>query len=336
MGSRGARGGGLLRATADLVAVAVVAVLTVVLSLRFPWVLPAPVRVALGFLFVFVLPGYAATAALYPSMYEVRSGGAGTGTWSVDESLAPREALVLTVGLSIAVVPLSVLAVNYTQLTIGPETTLGTVAVVTVAASLLAAVRRVRTPVTRTTGAPIGRLFATLADRVRSQATGGPSAAAVAVGLLVVSGGVAGAALVDTEQGETYTELSLLTTETESGNLTAGGYPTSLAPDDPTPLVVSVGNHEGERVRYTVVVRLQEVVGAGEQRAVRRATTLDRVSMTVADGAVEREQRPVAGDPAYSGTRHRLAFLLYRGEPPETPRLSNAYRQTHIWVTVTE
>jgi len=336
VGDHDAGGEGPLRATADLVAVAAVAVLTAVVSLWFPWALPTPVRVALGFLFVFVLPGYAATAALYPAMYSVRTDGAMAGIRSVDAPLAPREGLVLTVGLSIAVVPLSLLAVNYTQLAIGPDTALGTVAIVTVAASLLAAVRRIRMPVWQTTGAPVGLLFTTLADRVRSQATGGPSASAVAVGLLIVSCGVAGAALVDTEGGETYTELSLLTVDAKSGNLTADDYPDSIGSGEPTPLVVSVGNHEGERVNYTVVARLQEVVDTDEQRDVRRATTLDRVSMTVADGAVERERLLVTGDPAYSGTQYRLAFLLYKGEPPDRPELSNAYRQTHIWVTATE
>lgn len=315
----------------DLAVVIVIAVSAVLVMLRAPELLVTPVRVALGFLFVFVLPGYALTAALYPSLYGT-TGGRSDG---VGDALPTGDSLILTVGLSIAVVPSALLLVNFSQLPITQRTTLWTVATVTVAAAVVAAVRRYRASADRETGVPVGRHLGAVAGRLRGTATSGSAATTVAFTVLLLSSGIAGAALLDSGSGERYSELSLLTVD-GNGNLTADGYPTSLTPGEPTSLVVGVGNHEGGETRYTVVVQLQDVVGSGDERSVRQVRTVDRYPVSVAPGETEYLRQRIEIGSGYEPKEHRLVFLLYRGDPPEAPTVSNAYRHAHLWVTVTE
>ncbi|MEF8973298.1 MAG: DUF1616 domain-containing protein [Haloarcula sp.] len=322
---------------ADLVLVGTIAAATVLVSLRRPDAVPAPIRVPLGFLFVFVLPGHAVTAALYPAMYGGwEDGFPGLGSRTGGSPLSIAEVIVLTLGLSIAVVPLSVLLVNYSQLAITPATTLGAVATVTLAASAIGILRRHRAPGTYEVGFPARRFLEGAAERTREQLASGPSAEVVTVVVLLLSAGVAGAALSDTHSGESYTEFSLLTVDDETGNLTADDYPSTLAVGEPARLVVSLENNEGERTRYTVVVRLQDVGSTGDDPDIERATTLDRFSLTLGDGEVRDRRTSVAVDDARDARRHRLAFLLYKGDAPGTPTVSNAYRHTHLWVTVAD
>lgn len=315
----------------DLFVVVALAVGTAVVALQSPIALPDPVRVVLGFLFVFVLPGHAVTAALYPRLYESRRDGP-DGQAS---ALSVGNSLVLTVGLSVFVVPLSVLLVEFSPLAITPRTTLGVVAVVTAAAALVAAARRYRAAPRVATGVPVGRALGTVFGRARANVTGGPSAAATAVVLLVVSAGLAGGALVDTASGERYTELSLLGTENATAPPTADDYPSSIAVGDSAPLVVSVGNHEGVETRYSIVVQLEEIADTGDEQYVIRSATVDRLSLTVDPGEVERRRPQITVGTGHEVQRHRLVVLLYKGDPPDRPAVENAYRHTHIWVTVT-
>jgi len=325
----------LLEPLVDLVAVVLATAFGVAVSLGAIESIPPTVRVTVGFLFVFALPGYALLAALYPSMYvSSLSNGGGVRSRDVGVTLSAVEKLVLTLGLSIFAVPISVLSLDLFQVPIGPTTTIGTVAGVTVAATLVAAVRRYWAPAARDTGIAPGRVAVTALDRVTSGLAGGPSAAAVAVVILLAGAGVAGAALVDTQNGERYTELSLMTA-TESGNLTAGDYPQSFTVGEPKPLVVGVDNHEGTRTRYTVVITLQEYSDTDENRQLRRIVSLDRHTMTVPAGENRRDRLPITVDSVPGDGRLKLSFLLYRDGPPDNPNPANAYREAYLWVNVT-
>lgn len=334
----------ILWTLSDLAVVVLLSVLIVCSVLWMPTLLPAPVQVVLGFVFTFALPGYAITAALYPTMYsrtrsetpedtpssptETAPESDGTGEGS-NRPLSPVDGLVLIVGLSIAVVPLAVLLVSFSTADIGPQTTLGAVAVVTASASTVAALRRAR--VTQSAGFPISQVTGTLDDRFGSEPTLRSTAKVCTVVGLLISAGIAGAALTETRGGERYTELSILTEDEETGNLTADDYPTTLQAGEPAEIIVSVGNNEGEETRYTVVTQLQSVSTTGDERTVTRVNTLDQFSLTVVDDGVSRQRTSVAVNAVAEADRHRLVVLLYRGEPPANPTVSNAYREVHIW-----
>jgi uncharacterized membrane protein len=81
--------------TVDLALAVASALATTLIVLLVPSAEPA--RIALGLVFVLFLPGYVLVAALYPRK----------------DDLDPVERLALSLGLSIAVVPLIGLALNY-------------------------------------------------------------------------------------------------------------------------------------------------------------------------------------------------------------------------------
>ena len=85
-------------------------------------------RYVLGALFVLYLPGYAIIEALYPKAGE----------------LTPLERLALSIGLSLAVVPLVGLALNYTPFGIRLQPVVISLAALTAGTSIAAAYRKYR------------------------------------------------------------------------------------------------------------------------------------------------------------------------------------------------
>lgn len=84
------------------------------------------VRYVLGSLYVLFLPGYVTVEALYPRRGE----------------LSPLERLALSIGLSLAIVPLVGLALNYTPAGITLSSTLTAVSLYILAVSVVAAKRK--------------------------------------------------------------------------------------------------------------------------------------------------------------------------------------------------
>lgn len=319
----------------DLLVVCALAILTAYVGVRLPDALPTPIRVVLGFVFIFVLPGYAITASLHPEMYQQKMVPVSeTATTTSESQLFGTEIAVLTVGLSIFSVPLPLLLVNLVGFDIKPATMFALVATVTVVCSIAAVVRRTRVH-SAETGVPIAHLGERAANGIRFQFSSGPTVTAVTVLLLLAAAGVASATLISQPQGETYTEFSLLTIDDETGNLTADEYPTSFTAGDPQSMIVAVTNREGVETRYTVVVELQRLEREGSTRQVQRATTVDQFSLTLADRETERLNRSIGVTQSLGPEQSRLAFLLYRGDPPEQPSIDSSYRHTYIWVNVT-
>lgn len=152
---------------------------------------------------------------------------------------------------------------------------------------------------------------------------------ALAAGLLLATGS-AGWVVATSGDGDTFTELSLLT-ENESGEIVADGYPTTMASGKATPLVVEIGNHERRAMTYTVVVELQRV--ANDTTTVRTERELRRFTSSVDANETRRKQLSLS--PSLTGSRLRLVFLLYDGPTPAEPSIETADQEVHLWVDVT-
>lgn len=310
----------------DLFAVAFAAGITILLALR-PDVgnVLAYLRVPLGFLFVFFLPGYAITTVLFPG-----SGDAAVHPDNHTEVNAV-ERLVLSVGLSIAVVPLAGLFWNFTPWGIGLMQVIGSVAGITIVAAAVASYRRWQVP-------PMQRFEPSLSasiERVLRVHRTSPRRGRllnIAIALLLVSS-AAGIAVGITfpGEGERYTEFYLLSENPETGNLTASGYPTEFDLGDQKPIVIGVENNEHRTVNYTVVIRLQQL-NRGSATIVSRSSELDRFGLVLAEGETFQQRRSL--DPNMVGQDLRLVFLIYKGSPPAEPSVQNAYRHAHLWIDV--
>jgi uncharacterized membrane protein len=353
---------------ADLAATAALTVLAA-LSATLPVVSETPLRVVLGLPLVLFLPGYALIAALFPEAGEgppaepEGSGepageGADANASGTDDGVADSNAsgidgierVALSFGLSIAVVPLLGLVLNFTPWGIRLVPILVAVGGFTLAATALAARRRRELPASERFAVP----YETWVADARAELFEPDSRADAALNVLLVlsvllaTASVAYAVAVP-KQGEAFTEFYLLT-ENESGELVADNYPTEFASGEARPVVVGVGNHEHEPTNYSVAVELQRVRfedGSGERVNVFRSNATNASNVTAVVTREERLgsfnasvpanetfQREYQIRPTMTGERMRLTFLLYRDGLPPDPSVDTAYRELHLWVNV--
>lgn len=303
----------------DLWAVVAAVVLTG-LVVVLPVVRESPVRVVVGLAFVLFAPGYALVAALFPER-----GADGDSDGGIDG----LERAVLSFGASIAVVPLVGLVVNFTPWGITLAPVVVSLAALTLGLTALAGVRRARIVPQRRFAVSVPSL-AGARDELLNPAdrTDAVLNVVLVVSLLVAASTVTYAVAAPT-QGETFTELSLLT-ENDDGELTASDYPRNFTQGDAEPLVVAATNQEGERTNYTLVAELQRVSVVDGDVSVEEANELHRYAPTLADDESWQQRHLV--EPEMTGENLRLQYSLYRGEAAT----GDAYRTVNLWVNVSQ
>ncbi|WP_254546104.1 DUF1616 domain-containing protein [Halomarina pelagica] len=307
---------------ADLAAVVALTLLADVAAVA-PVVSETPIRVLLGLAFVLFVPGYAVVAALFPERGGEKADGGG---------ISGVERVALSIGTSVAVVPLLALVLNFTPFGIRLVPILVVLSVVTLAAAAVAARRRRRLPPDERLVVPYRRWWGAIGDGVLRADTRTDRVLNVVlvVSVLVAMSGVT-YAFVTPNDSEQFSEFYLLT-ETRDGKLVADDYATNLTRGERGTVVVGLENHEHERTTYTVVVKLQRLEGGGNDTTVVGERRIDRFEVTLEHNGTAR--RNVTYAPREPG-RYRAVFLLYRGEPPQDPSIDNAYLETHLWLNVT-
>jgi hypothetical protein len=129
------------------------------------------------------------------------------------------------------------------------------------------------------------------------------------------------------------TAFSLLM-ENDDGEFVMQGYPSALERGKTQQFVVMVENQESPVVEYSVVVQLHRVNTDGGSTVVEERDELDRFTTEVEYDQRKPHERNIT--PTMAGERLRLAFLLYKNDPPSEPTKDNAYRTLQLWVEVTE
>lgn len=310
--------------------------------------------VVLGFVAVLFAPGYAAVATLFPAassrktLSRRREGQSHPAKTSpppsaLDDDGRQRtldgtgtvtgiERLVLSIALSVCIVPLLGLGLNFTQWGVDTTILMGTVGTITVVFVGVAAIRRGRLPPQERFGHQFPSAAVGMVGRLRTGERGSLLSVLLIVGFLVAGGGL-GFAVLDAEPGEQFTELYLTTEDGDTGEHVADGYPIEMTGNDTASVSVGIGNHEGETMEYTVVVLLQSLDETGDVREVRQ---LDTFTAIVEHGDTWREPHTIR--PELRGEGLRVSYLLYTEPPSEDTSLSadTAYRNVHIWIDVTE
>ena len=267
----------------------------------------------LAILLVLFVPGYVLVAALFPG-----------GLVPEKPEIDWIERIALSFGLSIAVVPLLGLLLNFTPFGIRFAPIVATIALFTVGVGYAAYWRRMKLPpdrrlsLTVDLGIPDWQEY-TILDKGLTVAL----AASV-----VVAGGTLAYVVLTPRPGETFTEFYILG---PGGN--ASGYPTNLTVNETGSVIVGIANHEGTTVNYTVRVDLVGVrivynatSGFNETVEVNR-TTWTTIPITVLNGANWTQPYGFA-IPAVG--LWKVQFLLFKDGD-----FSAAYRELHLYVTVT-
>lgn len=300
---------------ADLV---IVVILSLVLAevMTFDLLGNGPLRVLIGLPFALFLPGYAFIAALFPERPDPDH----------KRGIDWPERLALSFGTSIAILPVSLLALSATPygLTTGPIA--ATLVGIIVLGSIVGAGRRLALPEHR-------RMSVTTLPRVWRPGTDSSRSKVLLnvllVGSILFAGTAVSYAFAAPELSNSYTQFYLLH-ENPDGERVAGGYPSEIALGESVPFVVGIENQESATQTYSVVVQLQEL----QDETVVRRTELTRYETQITAG--DRAERELLIEPQMAGEDLRITYLLYKGAPPEEPTSENAYRRLYVWVTVVD
>ena len=357
------------RLPADLAATTLLTLVTLV-TVFVPVINETPLRVLFGLGFVLFLPGYAFIAALFPEAGtspavtetvdvegptpesndrpapvpgteaaadepDTDPGGTDAGATPADRSgIDGIERVALSFGLSIAVVPLIGLVLNFTPWGIRLVPVVTAVAGFTLGCVAVAARRRWALPPDERFAVPYREWLTTAESELfdPDDRTDAALNVVLVVSVLLAVASV-GYAVAVPPQGEQFSEFYLLT-ETPEGELVADDYPETMAVNETAELIVGIGNNEYEPTEYHVVVQLQEVETANNSTTVLERTEIDRFDATVEHNETHHERHTLR--PTRTGEDLRVQYLLYRDSVPEDPTGENAYRELHLWIDVGE
>lgn len=290
-----------------------------VLAIYLPYVNETFLRVIFGVPVVLFVPGYALIAALFPAAKDIDG----------------IERIALSFGLSIAIVPLIGLALNYTPWGIRLDPIVVSLSLFTLCMCVVAQYRRAQVPPAERFSVPFGLLRPAIAaeffpkessrlDRVLSIILLVAIIAAVATTIYVI---------VVPKEGEKFTEFFILGKDQK-----AADYPSRLVTGENSSLFIGIGNHEYRTITYTVETWLvsmafDETTNTSSVRAMDR---LDRFMVPVSHN--QTIIRPYTFAPGTTGY-NRIEFLLFNETVPDElvrgmDRINRSYRDLHLWVTI--
>ncbi|MDI9394640.1 MAG: DUF1616 domain-containing protein [Euryarchaeota archaeon] len=256
-------------------------------------------RNILGLPLVLFLPGYALIAALFPAKSD----------------LDGIERTALSFGLSIAVVPLIGLGLNYTPWGIRLLPILISLSVLTLVMCGIAYLRRAKLPEDDAFGISFTKTALELKAEILEKPEPGLDRALTVI--LVISILLSVATLVyviiTPKEGEHFTEFYILGPEGMADN-----YPTNYTLGESREVIVGVVNHEYRTVNYTMEVKL-------ENKPLPLPENIRYVSLA----HNETWEKPLTLTPPDEGRNMKLEFLLFNETDKNTP-----YRDLHLWINV--
>ena len=256
-------------------------------------------RNILGLPLVLFLPGYALIAALFPAKSD----------------LDGIERTALSFGLSIAVVPLIGLGLNYTPWGIRLLPILISLSIFTFAMCGLAYLRREKLPEADAFEVPFRKMALELKAEILDKPESGLDKTLTIILVLSILLSVATLfyVVVTPKEGEHFTEFYLLGPEGMADN-----YPTNYTLGESGTVIVGVVNHEYRPVNYTMEVRL-------ENRSLPLPGDMQQVTLAYN----ETWEKPLTLTPPVAGKDMKLDFLLFNETDKNTP-----YRDLHLWINV--
>ncbi|KAF5042566.1 hypothetical protein DSECCO2_511270 [anaerobic digester metagenome] len=283
-----------------------------------PIISESPLRVVFVLPFILFIPGYLLTAALFPARGD----------------LDGIERIALSLGLSIAAVPLFGFALNYTSWGIRLDSIAITLLAFSLAVGLIAQFRRRELPEESRLTVRFGTYLAAIKEEFSG---GSPSRfdrvlSVVLIAAVLVAVATTVFVIAVPKEGEKFTEFYVLGPRGK-----AADYPTEFMSGTPQTVIIGIGNHEYQDITYTVETYAVEsrFNNATNQSRIFSATLLDRFSVTVPHNrTVEQPYSFQITDP----DTNRLEFLLFKEEPPDNIPKNNltgaGYRNLHLWLQV--
>jgi len=294
----------------DLVACIALALLLVALVFLAP---DTTLRQVLGLVFILFLPGYAATAALFPE----------------NDQIDGIERLALSFGLSIAVVPLIGLGLNFTPWGIRLDPILASVSGFIIGMSLVAWYRRMRLPEDErfaiVVNIELDFWSMPVVDKILT--------IGIAV-MLVASVVVLAWAITAPRVGERFTQLAIL-----GPDGMAADYPRNLTVGEDARVLISVKSYEHRTADYTIAVILTNITDntttvdswSIDWGGVHHLTPYRAVAQNFTLDHLQYYNQTFDFEVNSEGTWKMQFLLLIDGQPVT----QDAYREVHLWLFVT-
>jgi uncharacterized membrane protein len=257
------------------------------------------VRNILGLPLVLFLPGYALIAALFPAKSD----------------LDGIERTALSFGLSIAVVPLIGLGLNYTPWGIRLLPILISLSVFTFLMCGLAYLRRAKLSETEAFEVPFRETALSLKAEILEKPKSKLDQALTVVLILSILLSVATLIYViaTPKEGEHFTEFYILGPDGKADN-----YTTNYVLGESGTVIVGIVNHEYRPINYTMEIRLEN-----------KSLPLPENQRQISLAHNETWQEPVTFTPLFEGQNLKLEFLLFNETDRTVP-----YRDLHFWIDV--
>jgi uncharacterized membrane protein len=264
-----------------------------------PWLNETSIRNILGLPLVLFLPGYSLIAALFPAKSDLE--------WI--------ERAALSFGLSIAVVPLMGLGLNYTPWGIRFLPVLISLSAFILLMCGIAYLRREKLPEDEAFEVPIRKTADSLKIRVTEKSE---SKLDRVLNILLVLSILLSIitlmyVLMTPKQGEHFTEFYILG---PTGN--ADNYTTKYLLGESGTVTVGIINQEYRPVNYTLELRLEN-----------RSLPLPENQKHISLSHNETWEKPVTFTPPSEGKNMKLEFLLFNETSGSIP-----YRELHLWIDV--
>ena len=292
-------------------------------------------RIILGLPFILFIPGYLLIFALFP-------------TKKTSKGIDGIERIALSFGLSIAIVPLIGLGLNYTPWGIRLEPILLSLFLFIVIMAALAIYRWYTTP---------SKERFTIDITITFPKNERPLDRALSI-ILIISIIAAASSLIyiviTPRIGEQFTEFYLLGAEGKADN-----YPRNLTQKENATIIIGIVNHEYQTINYTVEVWLINQTATTNETT--NETTITYHNMWYLDTlTVQLNHIPIdiegPWQPQWETNYtfsinqngiYKLSFLLYISEenlynpntdatPDPEEKLNSAYRDTHLWLTISQ
>jgi len=278
----------------DLLIVLIWTILTIVFVLA-PVLSDTPVRTILGIPMVLFIPGYVLIAALFPKK----------------DDLEGVERIALSFGLSIAVVPLLGLLLNFT-FGIRLVPILLSLCSYSLALTIIAAYRRETLPKEERFCVPFYRVHEIISMEINTpKSRTDMILTIILVFSMALAAGMIYFVITTPKIGERFTEFYILDPSGKAEN-----YPTEMKYNFPSTIIVGVVNHEFTSLNYTVQVVLdKEILTDTSIRLNHNETWENNVTFA----------------PDKTGSDMKLEFWLFKEDNFTVP-----YRELHLWVNVTE
>ncbi|MCA1917017.1 DUF1616 domain-containing protein [Methanospirillum hungatei] len=280
-----------------------------------------PIRVLLALPLVLFIPGYALIAALF----------------ATDGDLDLIERIALSFGLSIAVVPLIGLGLNYTPWGIRLDPIIISLSLFTIIMVLIAQGRRAMTDPDDRYRFPADEIMTGIREEF-FPTEGNRTDKILSIILLISIIAAIGTTIfviAFPKEGEKFTEFYIL-----GEKRMAADYPDRLIIGEEFPMYIGVGNHEYRNITYTIEVHqmTMETDDSGNISYITRMNMTDRLSVSVPHNeTVTLPYNLSAADIGYN----RVEFLLFNETVPDRSvwgmeRINQSYRDLHLWVKVLE